>query len=370
MTRAFVLFGLLVAAGATGLVARQEPRFRGGANMVSVYATVVESGGRLVTDLRESDFEVYDNGVRQDITVFASDLQPITIVVMLDRSGSMKPHFERVRDAAEAFVAELLPDDRARIGSFSDRIELDPETFTSDRDALVRILHEDLQPPGTTPLWNATAAAMNALAREQGRRVILVFTDGKDTPGIGGNATFEEIQRRSQVEEIMVYAIGFSEVCEPDRDGRPPRPPIGGGVLYQRIPGIPGGGPPIPGGGPRRPGVPVPRFPPPGPTMPGLPPRVPSPPEPRARVFTDHACADAEPDPDLPALAAVGGGGYFELDSTDDLRSTFARVADELHHQYLLAFSAGKLDRRIHRLDVRVRQPQLTVRARKTYLAD
>ena len=89
-----------------------------------------------------------------------------------------------------------------------------------------------------------------------------------------------------------------------------------------------------------------------------------------SRAFTTGACADAGPDPELRQLAEEGGGGYFELKAGDDLRATFSRVADELHHQYLLAFSATHLDGTVHRLEVRVRPPGLSVRARRSYVAD
>src|SRR5689334_18228720 len=112
---AWVLIG--VAAGVVALVASpQEPRFRGGTNTVSIYATVVDGDNRLVPDLTAGDFEIYDNGVRQPVAIFANDLQPITIVVMLDRSASMSANAELVRRAASQFVTTLLPTDRARIG--------------------------------------------------------------------------------------------------------------------------------------------------------------------------------------------------------------------------------------------------------------
>jgi hypothetical protein len=80
-------------------------------------------------------------------------------------------------------------------------------------------------------------------------------------------------------------------------------------------------------------------------------------------------CDSAKPDPGLKTLADDGGGAYFELQGTEDLASTFARVADELHHQYMLAFTAPALDGTLHSLSVRMRQPNLTARARKSYLA-
>src|SRR5436190_3925004 len=150
-----VLVLLAIVAGAT-LLGAQQPTFRGGTHTVSVYATVVDHNGRLVPNLTQDDFEIYDNGKRQTLTVFKNDLQPITIVIMLDRSGSMVGNFPIERAAAQQFISELLPDDKARLGSFSNRVQIDPEEFTSDREELTRILQDRLQSSGPTPLWNAT----------------------------------------------------------------------------------------------------------------------------------------------------------------------------------------------------------------------
>jgi len=121
--------------------------------------TVTDADGRLVPDLGQDDFEIYDNGKPQTISIFANDIQPIMVVMMLDRSGSMVDNFRRVQEAAEQFVTRLLPADKARIGSFSYRIQVDPRTFTSDRNELLRILYKELQEPGPTPLWNAISVA-------------------------------------------------------------------------------------------------------------------------------------------------------------------------------------------------------------------
>jgi hypothetical protein len=121
-------------------------------------------------------------------------------------------------------------------------------------------------------------------------------------------------------------------------------------------------------------------IPPPGRIMP-LPPRVPmipggAPPpkrppvvEPAGSKDSESACSTSRPDPHLRRLAEIGGGGYFELHSTDDLPATFARVADELHRQYLVAFVAQQHDGALHQLEVRVRRPNLIVRARRGYVA-
>jgi hypothetical protein len=76
-----------------------------------------------------------------------------------------------------------------------------------------------------------------------------------------------------------------------------------------------------------------------------------------------------KPDDGLPKIAEATGGGYFELSTSDDLASTFKRVADELHHQYVLGFTPAMLDGKMHKLDVRVAGTTATVRARKSYRA-
>jgi VWFA-related protein len=378
MTRviSFVLPAFVVVAA--GPLLAQQPVFRAGIPTVSIYATVVDSSGRLVPNLERNDFEVFDNGKRQDLTVFANDVQPITLVMMLDRSQSMEQNFTLVRDAAEHFVMNLLPADRVRLGSFSDRIQLDPATFTSDKDELIRILRNNLQEAGGTPLWNATAVAMTALGREEGRRVVLLFTDGHDGPDFATRATnvsLSQVRERAAAEGIMVYAIGLANPCESpifalraSRDGGqaldsadPQRRP-GSGRGGVRLPGrLPPGGPRIPGLPGR--GSPIPRGP--GPW--GLPPRVGERERPVER--SGGACIESKPDPDLKTLAADGGGGYFELKGTDNLSATFARVAAELHHQYLLAYTVPAFDGKTHQIDVRVKGRNLSVRARKNYVA-
>jgi Ca-activated chloride channel homolog len=316
-------FLLQVVCVVTGLVvvvsARQEPQFKSGARTVAVYATVTGPDGRLVLDLTRDDFEIYDNGKLQPITVFANDIQPITIVVMLDRSGSMKANNRLVEAAGEAFVERLLPADKARIGSFAARIQVDPRDFTSDKEELVRILRTELQPDGPTPLWNAMNVGMTALLRQEGRRVVLVFTDGVDMPMNFSthNVSLHDAMKRAQDEDVMVYAIGLESHV-----------PFGG----RRAPMSGGRG----GFGGRRGG---------------------------------GSMIAQKPDEGLTKIAMETGGGYFELTNTKDLSSTFANVADELHRQYALGFTPAKLDGKTHKLEVRLKNSALVARARRSYLA-
>jgi Ca-activated chloride channel family protein len=303
----------LFLAATTSTHARQQTPFKSGASTVSVYTTVTDSAGRLVPDLTVDDFEIYDNGKPQPITVFANEVQPITLVMMLDRSGSMRTNFRLVEAAGEAFVQRLLPADKARIGSFSTRIQVDPEGFTGDSRELIRILRTELQPEGPTPLWNAVNVAITGLLKEDGRRVVLVFTDGEDSPMNFklNNVTLMDVMARAQRENVMVYAVGLESMPTPG--------------------GAPGGR----FGGFRGPSGMLPQ----------------------------------KPDPGLPRIAAETGGGYFELQRTEALTSTFARVADELHRQYALGFAPPKLDGKTHKLEVKLKKPGMTARARRSYVA-
>ena len=322
----------------------QPPTFTVGNRTVAVYATVTDASGRLVPDLGRDQFQIADNGSRQELTLFANEIQPITVVMLLDRSTSMRANFGLVEKAAEAFVAVMQPADKARIGSFSDRIQVDPREFTADHDELLKILRTDLQSEGPTPLWNAVNVGITALLHQEGRRVVLVFTDGADAPMTLNNSSLKDVMKRAEEENVMVYAIGLVGST----------PSFGGG--FPGGYGHPGGG----GGGGRHGGG--------------------------GRggrggwgggggygggrgIGRPRGAQPDRPDEGLPKIAAATGGGYFELTSTDDLSKTFTRVADELHHQYALGFTPTKLDGKMHTLDVRIDQSGLAARARRSYLA-
>src|SRR5258708_24921227 len=203
---------VVCALGAVAATSQTQPPFSAATRTVAVYATVTNAQGRLVTDLSQDDFAIDDNGKRQTLTLFANDIQPITLVMLLDRSGSMKPNFDLEERAAEAFVREMLPNDKARIGTFATRVQIDPVDFTSDHEALLKILRGELETDGPTPLWNAVNTGIDKLLLERGRRVILVFTDGVDFPGnfTNGNKSLKDVMKRAEEDDIMIYAIGLA----------------------------------------------------------------------------------------------------------------------------------------------------------------
>src|SRR5215471_12580053 len=138
----------VIAAAVVSLSAQQQQPppavFKSGVQTVSVFATVTDQTGRLIPELGKDDFEILDNNKPQTVTLFGNELQFIKVVVMLDESGSMVNNIERVKEAAQQFLVRLLPEDRARIGSFEDKITVSPE-FTNDRDALIEFLNDKLQ---------------------------------------------------------------------------------------------------------------------------------------------------------------------------------------------------------------------------------
>ena len=195
---------IAVLLAAWHALAAQEARFRTTAHTVAVYPLVSGADGRIVTDVAQSEFSVLDNGQPVDISVFSTDSQPVTAVLMLDMSASMEDRLVRVRDAATGFVDAIAPTDRLRIGSFGSEIAVSP-LLTGDKAVLTRILREELWPGGSTPLWHALDAGMRSLATEPGRRTIVVVTDGVDT----SSATDDVVAQQAVNGMFMVYAIGL-----------------------------------------------------------------------------------------------------------------------------------------------------------------
>ncbi|MBI3264996.1 MAG: VWA domain-containing protein [Acidobacteria bacterium] len=289
------LAGALLAAAAVALSASaQQPVFRTGARMVSVYSTVTDARGRLVPELTKDDFEILDNQQPQPIALFDASIQPVTVVVMLDTSASMTAHLDLLRAAASQFFIRLLPADKARVGAFNDKIQISAR-FTSDRDDLIGEL-AGLDYGNPTRLYDAIAVGLDALKNIEGRRVILVFTDGDDT---ASDISMGKIVDRARIEDVMIYSIGL-----------------------------------------------------------------------QSEFFNGQRKVRSKPDRGLRKLAEETGGGYFELEKSDELCATFTRVAQELHSQYLLGFTPPTLDGKIHKLELRIRKAGMQVRARRSYLAN
>jgi Ca-activated chloride channel family protein len=284
---------VLAAVMSIGLVA-QQPTFKAGTQVVSIFATVTDAQKRLVPDLTQDDFSVFDNEKPQPLVYFDNSIRPINVVVMLDTSGSMTLTIDLLKQAAEQFLIRLLPEDKARVGAFNDKIQFNAR-WSNNRDQLITDA-KNLDYGNGTRLWDAVGASLDELKGIDGRRVILVFTDGDDTES--HNSSLGKVIDRARIDEVMIYAIGLE-----------------------------------------------------------------------SRYFDGQRMVRSRPDSGLKKIADETGGGYFELTKTAELAPTFTRVAQELHSQYVLGFAPMVLDGKVHKLAVRMKQPGMTARARRSYLA-
>ena len=287
---------LAVAASAvvSVVLAAQQPTFRAGTQVVSLFVTVADAQKRLVPDLTQDDFQIFDNDKAQPVSYFDNSIHPINVVVMLDTSGSMTLTIDLLKQAAEQFVIRLLPADKARVGAFNDKIQINAK-WSNNRDQLVTDI-KDLDYGNGTRLWDAVGAALDELKVIDGRRVILVFTDGDDTESRSMN--LGRVIERARNDEVMIYAIGLE-----------------------------------------------------------------------SDYFNGQSRVRSKPDSGLRKVADETGGGYFELKKTSELAPTFTKVAQELHSQYVIGFTPTLLDNRVHKLAVKMKQPGMTARARRSYTA-
>ena len=299
-------------AGVLQIAEQQQPVFRGRGDAVRIFATVTDRDGRLATNLARDDFEVRDEGQPQPITIFDNSPRPIHLIVMLDVSGSMSGNLPLLRASAEQLFGRLQEHDAARVGTFGHDVVISP-SFTRDRDELRAALPTSIAPDAPTPLWRAVDDAMNAFSAEaEERRVVLILSDGKDSGPIGFRSRLVsqiEVIERARDDGVMVYAIGMRS-----RGPRPTMPGIGPGGLQAML------------------------------------------------------TADL-PDPGLARVAEETGGGYIEIRFGQDLGAAFARVADELHSQYLIGFAPPKRDGKVHEVELRVSQRGFKPRGRKSYVA-
>jgi len=233
--RTFTTIAILVAATLTVAAGQDTPTFKATTQIVSVPATVLDGQGRLVPNLEQDEFTILDNGKPQPITFFQNETQPFTVVVMLDYSASMTSSLDLLRAAAEQFLLRMLPQDKGQVGAFSDKIEFSGE-FTNDRDDLISALR-DLQFGNPTRLWDAVDQSIDMLKPVDGRKVVLVFTDGDDTYSKTG---FGSVLDHAKQNDVMVYAIGLQSTyfngqrmvrSQPDRSLKKIAEETGGGYF-------------------------------------------------------------------------------------------------------------------------------------------
>jgi Ca-activated chloride channel homolog len=198
-------------------VAAQAP-FRGGVDLVSLNVTVNE-GGRYVTDLQETDFEVFEDGVKQPITFFSRVQQPIALAVLLDTSASMEGRLETAQEAAIGFARHMRPHDLMEVVEFDAQVSI-LQAFTGDVAALERAIRRATV-NGSTALYNAIYISLKDLkkarlsADELRREAIVVLSDGDDTSSLVGYEEVLDVAKRSNT---AIYAIGLKQNDGGNRD--------------------------------------------------------------------------------------------------------------------------------------------------------
>lgn len=210
---AVAFLGALVFAVAAHAVlgAQQDPfRIQVQVEAVNLGVAVSDARGRFVSGLTAEDFAIREDGIPQQITFFAAEAAPLTILVLLDASLSMRASLDYVKEAAATFVDRLWEGDRAMIGEFNDRVRFGGE-FTDDRHRLTANIMA-LDPLGPTALYDASILALERLYFADGdRKALLVFTDGDDSRsmGFGSEANAGDAIEAARFTDAVVYAIGF-----------------------------------------------------------------------------------------------------------------------------------------------------------------
>ena len=307
-------------------------------NLVTMPVSVLDRDGRFISGLLQKDFKIFENGVEQQVDYFQSVEQPFTVVLLIDVSPSTRYRIEEIHQSAISFVEQLRPNDRVMVMSFDEEVHvLSPPT--SDRNQLRRAIQTSAFGDGTS-LYEAVDQALNLeMKRIQGRKAIVLFTDGVDTTS--RSASMESTLRDVEETDVLIYPIRYNT----ERDGwgggggwgggtyPNPRRGGGGGVLDQIIAGIMGGSVR---------------------TMP------------RGGNQGDYETGRRY----LDALAQNSGGRKFEADTLANLEASFSGIAEELRRQYSLGYYPDKAGEQGERrqITIRVNRPNVVVRAKNSYI--
>jgi len=191
--------------------APQQPAFRVGVDLVSLNVIVTDGPGRYVTDLESDDFNVFEDGVKQDVTFFTKTSLPIALALLLDTSASMESKLNTAQEAAIGFAKKLRPQDLAEVIDFDSRVVV-LQAFTNSVGELEQAIHKT-SAGGSTSLYNAIYIALKDLKKivaksteEIRRQAIVVLSDGEDTSSL---LPFEEVLDLAKRSETAIYAIGL-----------------------------------------------------------------------------------------------------------------------------------------------------------------
>lgn len=293
-------------------------------SLVTVPVTVVDRYGRYAPLLKRENFKIFEDGVEQKIAYFATTDQPLTVVLVIDTSGSTEYRMEDIHNAAIGFVSKLKAVDSVMVMSFDDRIEVltDP---TTDREVITRAIKRTRNGGGTR-LYDAVDSLFTKHLRTiTGRKAVVLFTDGVDTTS--HRASYDSTIRQAEESEAPIYVVDYDT--------------SGGNTIFTQ-------GLPMPGRGTIW-GLPVPG----GTGGPGANPG-------------DYKRAIAY----LKALSNISGGRFYSGDSLFGIGQAFSWIAEELARQYSLGYYPKTTSKNGQRrlIKVRTTEPELVVKARDSYI--
>ena len=308
-------------------------------NFVTVPVSVLDRQGRFIPGLRKEDFQVFENGIEQPIAFFEPTEKPFTVALVLDTSASTRFHLWQIKEAAINFAKQLRPQDRVLVVTFSDEVLLLTEA-TNDQNVINAVIEVNANPGSSTRLYDAVNLVIaERLDKIQGRKAIVLFTDGVDTSS--HIATYQSTLREAEELDALIYPIqydttdymramqgGGSVTIVTSRSNWP----FGGSGSSQTTQTVPGTNAPISGA-----------------------------------TQADYDRADQY----LQGMAEKTGGRLYRANDPAELAKAFASIAEELRRQYSLGYypqteAAETGERRA--IKVSVKRPNVAVRARNSYL--
>ncbi len=308
---------------------------------------------RAISGLQKSDFRVYEDGVDQEVDQMLPSEAPFSLLLLIDVSGSTHSYLDLMKKAAIDFTRQINASDRVAVATFNSSVNLVRE-FTADREAADHAIRH-IKSGGGTAFYDALMTCLDRYMRGiEGRKAIVVFTDGVDNQlegggGRGSRTTFDELYRRVQESDTMIYTI----FLDTEGDVAMPRRASRGGW---GTPGWPGGrhGSRFPGGSP---------FPFP----------IPQPmPAPYPRRKVDERAVYDEARRQLADIADQTGGRMYSPRKISELSEVYSQIADDLRVQYLLGYNSTNRQHDGGWREIRVEvanHPDAVVRTRRGYYA-
>lgn len=315
-------------------------------NLVTMPVSVLDRDGRFISGLGQNDFKIFENGVEQKLDYFQSTEQPFTVIMLIDVSPSTQFRIEEIQNAAMTFVDQLRPNDRVMVIAFDEKVHvLTPPT--SNRGQLKSAIRQTSFGDGTS-LYEAVEYAIdNQLRQVEGRKAVVLFTDGVDTTS--QRFLYQQTMRESEEVDALFYTIRYDTSHDMNGGwGGGSGYPNGGGGGYGR--GRRGSG----GGG---------FWNVLGGILTGG----------NVNISRGGGGSSSEYETGrqyLETLARNSGGRSFDAQTMYNVQSAFSGIAEELRRQYSLGYYPDKVGQVGERrqIKIRVMRPGVVVRAKTSYV--